>query len=166
MAKIILSLSLMITVLVVADTALAESYTWVDEAGTMHFTDDASTIPKKYRRKTKVRGSMENDGSYMPPVEDVKPKALPKAAPDPEIEKKARIKRETADLKEILKRTESDLKHRRDLLKYDRMEDEGITRSRAATVAKIQERRAALQQIEIMEKYAEEVKGRIAELER
>jgi len=166
MTKTVLSLSLIMAVLIAGDTALAESYTWVDGVGTMHFTDNPSTIPKKYRRKTAVRESMENDGSYIPPVEEVKPKTPPKATPDPEIEKKARKQREIAHFKQILKGVESNLEGKRDQLKYDRMGDNGITRSGSATVGKIRERRAGLQEIERMEKFAEEVKGKISELER
>src|SRR5512137_2551716 len=32
-----------------------EIYRWTDEKGTTHFTDDASTIPEKYRREAEEK---------------------------------------------------------------------------------------------------------------
>jgi hypothetical protein len=37
--------------------AHAEIYKWVDEKGTVHFTEDPSTIPEKYSEKGKDAGS-------------------------------------------------------------------------------------------------------------
>ncbi len=41
-----------------ATSALAETYSWVDSSGTMNFSDDLSQVPRKYRKKVKVRGDM------------------------------------------------------------------------------------------------------------
>lgn len=40
--------------------ANAEIYKWVDEKGTVHFTEDPSTIPEKYRDKTDRRTTEED----------------------------------------------------------------------------------------------------------
>jgi len=40
--------------------ANAEIYKWVDEKGTVHFTEDPSTIPEKYREKAKGRFTEED----------------------------------------------------------------------------------------------------------
>jgi len=37
--------------LAVPVTSLADIYRWVDDGGVIHFTDDPSSIPEKYRRK-------------------------------------------------------------------------------------------------------------------
>ncbi len=38
----------------------AEIYKWVDDNGTVHFTEDPSTIPEKYLGKTKIRENPES----------------------------------------------------------------------------------------------------------
>ncbi len=49
---------LVVVVLLFATSALAETYTWVDSSGTLNFSDDLSQVPRKYRKKVKVRGDM------------------------------------------------------------------------------------------------------------
>jgi hypothetical protein len=39
---------------------LAETYSWVDETGTYNFTEDYSSVPKKYRKSVEKRGSMDS----------------------------------------------------------------------------------------------------------
>ncbi len=48
----------------------AETYSWVDDSGTYNFTEDYSSVPKKYRKKVKYREDMQ---------QDVKPSASPDA---------------------------------------------------------------------------------------
>jgi len=38
----------------------AQIYKWIDEKGTIHFTEDPSTIPEKYREKTQSRTTEED----------------------------------------------------------------------------------------------------------
>ena len=38
----------------------AEIFKWVDEKGTVHFTEDPATIPEKYREKTQSRSTEED----------------------------------------------------------------------------------------------------------
>lgn len=42
---------------------LAEIYSWTDAQGTIHFTEDISSVPKQYRKKLRVR-----DGGAVPPA--------------------------------------------------------------------------------------------------
>jgi hypothetical protein len=41
-----------------AGTVGAETYSWVDSSGTVHFTEDISQVPKKYLKKVRVRGDV------------------------------------------------------------------------------------------------------------
>ncbi|WP_026840508.1 DUF4124 domain-containing protein [Citrifermentans bremense] len=40
-------------------SALAETYEWTDERGTVNFAEDLGKVPKKYRKKAKRLGSEE-----------------------------------------------------------------------------------------------------------
>ena len=57
----------------------AEVYKWIDEKGTLHFTDDESTIPEKYRQQAEKiilpEGSkfIEGGGQTSRPAEDTIP---------------------------------------------------------------------------------------------
>ncbi len=44
-----------IILMMTAGFAAAEMYKWVDDKGTVNFTEDYSKIPKKYRKKVKVK---------------------------------------------------------------------------------------------------------------
>jgi len=41
-------------------SAVALTYEWTDENGTVNFTEDLGKVPKKYRKKAKVLGAEEN----------------------------------------------------------------------------------------------------------
>lgn len=41
-------------------SAVAATYEWTDAAGTVHFTEDLGSVPKKYRKKVKVLGGDES----------------------------------------------------------------------------------------------------------
>jgi hypothetical protein len=45
----------LIVLCLAAGSAAAETYKWVDDKGTINFTEDYSKIPKKYRKKVKVK---------------------------------------------------------------------------------------------------------------
>jgi clan AA aspartic protease (TIGR02281 family) len=62
---------LLVTIVLIALAlpAGAEMYKWVDEKGTVHFTDDPSMIPEKYRPDTETR-----KGPVEPPPPNVKEK--------------------------------------------------------------------------------------------
>mgnify|MGYP006270071921 FL=1 len=44
-------------VIVLVSPSYGEMYKWVDEKGTVHFTDDVSTIPEKFRQDVEERES-------------------------------------------------------------------------------------------------------------
>jgi len=41
-------------------SALAVTYEWTDQSGTVNFTEDLGKVPKKYRKKVKVLGADES----------------------------------------------------------------------------------------------------------
>jgi hypothetical protein len=51
---------LIILIIFVSSVCFGEIYKWVDEKGTVHFTEDPATIPEKYRDKAKSRRSDED----------------------------------------------------------------------------------------------------------
>ena len=53
--RVIIPLIIILAVLV--PRSYGEMYRWVDEKGTVHFTDDFSTIPEKYREDAETRKS-------------------------------------------------------------------------------------------------------------
>ncbi len=52
MRKTVLIAGLSIGLMMISASVLGESYKWVDDKGSIHFTDDYSTIPEKYRQRT------------------------------------------------------------------------------------------------------------------
>lgn len=54
--------------LLCAAPLLAETYTWEDEAGTVNFTENYSSIPVKHRKKARKLGEMGSETSSAPPV--------------------------------------------------------------------------------------------------
>lgn len=77
--------------------ANAEIYKWVDEKGTLHFTEDPSTIPEKYRDKIKSRQTEEDK---MTPEERVKAKE------EYERERKKRLEKERLEYEQSVKEEE------------------------------------------------------------
>ncbi len=63
----------------------AETYSWTDATGTMHFTDDLGSVPAKFRKKALLKESGEDQLSNTPapPAATVKTKAatVPVAKP-------------------------------------------------------------------------------------
>jgi hypothetical protein len=51
---------LVVMLLLYPMSALAQTYEWTDERGTVSFTEDLGKVPKKYRKKVKVIGGDEN----------------------------------------------------------------------------------------------------------
>lgn len=70
----------------------AETYSWIDDNGTYNFTENYSSIPKKYRKKVKRRDDLPQD---LKPQQSLAPGSVPKQtekkdakpAVDPEGEK-------------------------------------------------------------------------------
>ena len=67
-------LLLFIMMAVLVPSSHGEMYKWVDEKGTVHFTDDLSSIPEKYRQDAETR-KPSKEGSV--PQTPVKPKPPP-----------------------------------------------------------------------------------------
>jgi hypothetical protein len=49
-----------ILIIFLSSTCWAEIYKWVDDKGTVHFTDDVTAIPEKYRENAKTK-TMEEE---------------------------------------------------------------------------------------------------------
>ena len=77
-----LILLLIITLAMFVPSSYGEMYKWVDEKGTVHFTDDPSSIPEKYRQDAETR-TPPKETSTSQPQEKPKP-SLPKKVSEPE----------------------------------------------------------------------------------
>ncbi len=77
------SLFLLVIILgVLAAPCYGEMYKWVDEKGTVHFTDDLSAIPEKYREQAETRKpSKEAD---TPKLQEKSKPSLPEKMSEPE----------------------------------------------------------------------------------
>ena len=77
------SILLLIIILgVLVASSYGEMYKWVDEKGTVHFTDDLSSIPEKYREDAETRNPPQEPPTPKP-QEDSKP-SLPEKVSEPE----------------------------------------------------------------------------------
>jgi clan AA aspartic protease (TIGR02281 family) len=72
-------LLLFIMMAVLVPSSYGEMYKWVDEKGTVHFTDDLSSIPEKYRQDAETR-KHSKEGSVPQTTEKPKPPPSPKGA--------------------------------------------------------------------------------------
>ena len=59
-----------------------EMYKWVDEKGTVHFTDDLSTIPEKYRGETETRTPPQE--TSVPQLQEMPKSPFPTKVAEPE----------------------------------------------------------------------------------
>jgi len=73
---------LIIVLAVLAPSSYGEMYKWVDEKGTVHFSDDLSSIPEKYREDAETR-KPPKETSTPKPQEKSKP-SLPENISEPE----------------------------------------------------------------------------------
>jgi hypothetical protein len=98
-------------------SALAQTYEWTDDRGTVNFADDLGKVPKKYRKKAKVLGADESVTTETTVVsEPVKAKAKgdtkAEAAPAKKLyggKDESYWRSEFQTAKGQLQRTESDL---------------------------------------------------------
>ncbi len=68
----------LVILLVIASPASGEMYKWVDEKGTIHFTDDLSKIPEKYQSDAQSQKMpKELPGELPAPKEEVDPAPVP-----------------------------------------------------------------------------------------
>jgi len=77
--KIMLAVLLAVVVggLMILKPSHAEIFKWVDEKGTVHFTEDPATIPEKYREKVKAR-IMEETPMTPKQIIDIQPQGTDK----------------------------------------------------------------------------------------
>lgn len=54
-------------ILLLAAPLHAETYSWVDDSGTYNFTEDYSSVPKKYRKKVRRREDIQQEVPSVPP---------------------------------------------------------------------------------------------------
>ncbi len=64
-----------------------EIYQWVDEKGTVHFTDDVGKIPEKYQDQVKEKKIPKEPAPAPSPSPSIRPPQS-KAPPEPAVEKK------------------------------------------------------------------------------
>ena len=75
-------ISLIIALAVFVPSSYGEMYKWTDEKGAVHFTDDLSTIPEKYREGAETRKPPQ-ETSIPKPQENSEP-SLPEKISEPE----------------------------------------------------------------------------------
>lgn len=98
MKKTVLLAALTIGLLTIPFLAHSELYKWIDDKGDVHFTDDYSSIPEKYRPVTETQRSPEKTSSpsvEKKPTPVLVPKVLEPAAQEtPPEQKKPSVVRE------------------------------------------------------------------------
>lgn len=82
---------LVVTLLLYAVSASGTMYSWVDDQGTISFTEDYGCIPKKFRKKAKVVG--EDEPETVEPAEPVHQKSKPLDEVKLEVKEKAAVER-------------------------------------------------------------------------
>ncbi|MFB3886315.1 MAG: DUF4124 domain-containing protein [Thermodesulfobacteriota bacterium] len=75
----------------------AEIYRWIDEKGTIHFTEDPATIPEKYKEKA---GSRTTEEDLMTPEE----RAKARAKEEQEVKERLLREKKDYDAKELERR--------------------------------------------------------------
>jgi len=66
----------------IVSPSYGETYKWVDDKGAVHFTDDLSTIPEKYREEVETRKSPKETSTSQPL--EVTPTSFPARVAEPE----------------------------------------------------------------------------------
>jgi uncharacterized protein YfcZ (UPF0381/DUF406 family) len=72
MPKTILIVVLTIGFLMIPFSIHAEVYQWIDDKGTIHFTDDYNNVPSSYReqKKVEIRRDIQEEGTPLEPQKD------------------------------------------------------------------------------------------------
>ncbi len=96
----------------------AETYTWIDDSGTVNFADDLSLVPARYRSKARVSGFNDEAASAPVPAVTVpagaKPVAMPGAKAEPEMSYGGKT---LADWKKALQAVQAEIKQQDALVK-------------------------------------------------
>jgi len=77
-----LILLLIITLAMFVPSSYGEMYKWVDEKGTVHFTDDPSSIPEKYRQDAETRKPSKEGLTPQTPAKPKPPPPLKSSEPE------------------------------------------------------------------------------------
>jgi clan AA aspartic protease (TIGR02281 family) len=85
--RLIIPLVVMLAVWV--PPSYGEMYKWVDEKGTVHFTDDLSSIPEEHRPDAEIRKPTKETSS--PEMEDGSVSSLPSEGPTPSEPEEAEV---------------------------------------------------------------------------
>lgn len=93
----VILMTIISSLLFISQLSHAEIYKWVDEKGTVHFTEDPATIPEKYRDKANSRTTEED---LMTPEERLKAKQQY----EEEVKEKLKKEGKEYDAKEFEKR--------------------------------------------------------------
>lgn len=72
-------------ILLLAAPLHAETYSWVDDSGTYNFTEDYSSIPKKYRKKVKRREDIQPEAQSVSPDSGSTSGKIEKMEPKPAV---------------------------------------------------------------------------------
>jgi len=101
--RVIIPLVIILVLAVIVPSSYGEMYKWVDEKGTVHFTDDLSNIPEKYRENAETRKPTK-ETSAPEPREISEPASRPSVKPtEPEgFEVKLKRKHETWEAEVLL----------------------------------------------------------------
>jgi AraC-like DNA-binding protein len=137
-------------------SASAVTYEWVDEAGTVNFTEDLGKVPKKYRKRAKVIGADESSAPQIIENSD-SAKGKPKEMENPKEQKalhpkeEAALRNEYATAKANLRATEqeiSDLRARMaDTSKMSRSEFLALQNTLKQDEFRVLEQRRHLEQV-------------------
>jgi hypothetical protein len=93
----IILMTILFSLLFISQSSHAEFYKWVDEKGTVHFTEDPATIPEKYKDKAKGRLTEED---LMTPEQRVRERARhEKEAEERMRQQKIKYENETVEKK-------------------------------------------------------------------
>jgi hypothetical protein len=89
MQKTVLIAALTVGLLTIPFLVHAEVYKWIDDKGEVHFTDDYSNIPEKYRPVAETKRFPQDPKETSPrSVEKTPTPALAPKVPEPEVQKK------------------------------------------------------------------------------
>ena len=138
-------------------SAVAVTYEWTDEKGTVNFTEDLGNVPKKYRKKVKVLGA-EESGTPQVIIENSesaknkqKELAAPKEQKPLHPKAEATLRNDYGTAKANLKATEQDVNDLRarlaDTSKMSRSEYLALQNTLKQSEFRLQEQRKKLEQL-------------------
>ena len=70
----VILMTIIFSLLFISQLSHAEIYKWVDEKGTVHFTEDPATIPERYRDQAQTKAFEESPPAILPNKDSMKAK--------------------------------------------------------------------------------------------